>query len=104
MVEVKRAGDGIDEFLSGRGNDLLILGGSRDTVVLERRDGRDTVRNFEDGEDKIDLTDFGFNSFIDVKQLAANVGDDLVVDFGTGEQLIIEGLMRADFNNSDVLI
>lgn len=95
---------GVDVLQGGRGNDLLILGGSEDTVIFEKRDGRDVVRSFTDGIDIIDLRDFDFNNFQEVKQLARNNGNDLVINFDTGDRLTIEDLARADFNNADVMI
>jgi Ca2+-binding RTX toxin-like protein len=54
--DVLEGGIGNDRIEGGVGNDIIITGGGRDIVVIGRREGVDTVRDFRNGSDRIDLT------------------------------------------------
>jgi Ca2+-binding RTX toxin-like protein len=53
--DVLEGGKGNDRLEGGAGNDTLITGGGRDTIVIGLREGVDTVRDFRDRSDRIDL-------------------------------------------------
>ncbi|MBL4543940.1 MAG: hypothetical protein JKP97_19525, partial [Rhodobacteraceae bacterium] len=57
-----RGGDGDDGVWGGIGNDLLTGGAGADRFVFAAGDDADTITDFEDGIDKLDLSDFGFAS------------------------------------------
>ncbi len=76
-------GDGNDLFRGGRGNDGINTGDGRDTIVLRTGDGLDTVRDFEDGVDKIKLGGVRFRQ-LTVEQERRSVrvsfeGEDLLL-------------------------
>lgn len=54
--DVLKGGAGADILMGGVGNDLLFGGRGADTFVFFENGGNDTIRGFESGHDKIDLT------------------------------------------------
>lgn len=95
--------DGVD-ILGGRaGADTLEGGSQADSFQFRRHWGRDTVLDFEDAVDRMDLRafDLGFGK---VKKLAMEFGDDLVLNFGRGDRLTIIDFSKAEFDVTDVLL
>ncbi len=104
-------GAGADLINGGRGNDELTGGNLSDTFVFQRDAGFDTITDFQDGVDKIDLRDFG----IPIPSYAAVVapalsdagGGDTLLDlsaFGGVGSVLIEGLAFVDADASDFLL
>ena len=67
-------GGGADMLIGGMGDDKLTGGGGADKFVFGMGDGEDTVTDFTDGVDMIDLTAFGLEGFGDVAATAADGG------------------------------
>jgi serralysin len=97
-------GEGEDTLSGLQGNDLLTGGIDADTFVYRAKFDRDTIVDFEDGLDKINLGAFDFSKFGTVFKPAKEVGDDLVISFGNGDRLIIEDFSKAEFNVTDVIL
>ena len=105
-----RGGDGNDSLDGGGGNDTLDGGGGddalwgdggADTFVFSFDFGRDTVGDFTNGEDKIDLQSFG-RSLV----FAKRVGDDVQIDVSSadgGGTIVLEEFSIADLDASDFL-
>lgn len=83
---------GDDVFAGGGGNDRYFGGQGNDTYVLATGGMRDTIADFEIGADVIDLTDFGFASFDEVKLQLASGRTGAIIDFGDGDKLVIAGI------------
>ena len=105
--------NGADTLYGGAGDDVLnggIGGGAGDGFVdvFVYKDtatsGYDRVKDFEDGVDRIDLTDFGFTGFADVSALSSQISGGVKVNFGSGNVLLLEGLVLADFDAGDVML
>ncbi|MEL6225184.1 MAG: Calx-beta domain-containing protein, partial [Cyanobacteria bacterium J06627_8] len=77
-----RGGAGSDELIGGRGNDTLIGGSDSDIFVLRNRQGTDLIRDFNIGEDFIQLQ--GSLSFRDLS--FQQQGRDTVIE-ADGESL-----------------
>ena len=89
-------GEGDDTLTGGTGNDTLTGGTGADTFVFASGDGSDTITDFENGTDTIDLsavseisgfsdltiTQEGENTKID---LGENVGEIILEDFTSGD-------------------
>ena len=61
-TDILRGGSGDDLLNGGMGDDILFLGSGADTVVLAPGNGTDTVLDYKDGTDKIQLDgDLTFN-------------------------------------------
>lgn len=55
-----RGGLGSDRLDGGRGDDFLAGGKGSDVLIFRRSAGDDVVQRFKNGQDKLDLTAFGF--------------------------------------------
>ena len=97
--------NGNDRLDGGTGNDNLTGGAGADTFVYRNNDyGYDRIKDFERGIDKIDVTHFGFTSFLQIQDRASETEFGLRIDFGSGNVLMLEGLSESDLSASDVLI
>lgn len=86
--------------LSGLGgNDRLDGGRGDDVFVFKSGHGRDVIRDFEDGVDRIALGDIG--SFSDLDGKISQSGDDVVIRFGGGDVLILRDMDAADLGAGD---
>ena len=105
-VDTVDGGAGDDTMLGGFGGGLL--DGKRDTFVYANtasgNGGFDRIRDFEDGIDLIDLTEFGFASFAEVTALSRDAGLNLRIDFGGDDTLYIDGMSMALFDAGDVIL
>ena len=99
-------GSGDDRLDGGAGNDSLTGGLGVDTFVFEHlaTSQYDRVKDFENGVDKIDLTNFAFVDFAAVQALASDVTAGLKLSFADGNTLLIEGFTLAAFDASDVIL
>ncbi|MEM6381041.1 MAG: matrixin family metalloprotease [Pseudomonadota bacterium] len=72
-----------DDLLSGgSGTDTLIGGSGADTFVFASGFGNDTVTDFQDNIDQLDLTAFNFASVGGALSFASQVAGDVVFTFG----------------------
>ncbi len=103
--------NGADRIEGGDGNDVMRGGisgsagdGFADVFVFTAGDDFDAIKDFENGTDAIDLTDFGFASFAQVEALAEDRPSGLRIDFGGGDVLFIDNLLLAQFDAGDVVL
>ena len=69
--------------------------------VLRVGDGADVIADWEDGVDRMDLTDFGL-SFAEIEALAVDLPIGAVrITLGGGDQFQINGFSTADLDVSD---
>ncbi len=106
MDTINGAG-GNDLIVGGIGNDMLSGGAGDDTFVFVAGDGNDVITDFNAGgvEDALDIT--GLNAFVgfaDVMASASQVGADVIIDFGAGDSVTLNGAMLADLTVDDFLI
>lgn len=80
-------GPGQDTLTGGAGNDLFIGGVGADVFVFEA--GADTIRDFQDGIDRIDLRELRFDTVADVFLFAHQHSDSVVFDFLEGRSLTV---------------
>ena len=95
--------EGDDTLDGGADADVLVGGSGDDTFVFQADHGNDTIKDFEDGNDTIDLT--AFSSITGFSQLTISDNDDgdAVIDlssFGGGE-ITLEGTSSSDLDASD---
>ncbi|MEP3635967.1 MAG: calcium-binding protein [Paracoccaceae bacterium] len=104
----------VDQINGGDGDDLLVGGTNADTFWFFDTDatGVDRIKDFEDGLDRVNLSDWGFASDADVFAIASAAGgadQHTRLDFtdGSGGEtraLVIENLDISDFDASDFLL
>lgn len=98
------SGAGNDVLNGQTGNDVLFGGSGADIFVFESGTGRDLIRDFETGIDKIDLTGLGFTSFADVQAHMLQNKHATVIDLGHGDTLVVQGVFNAEFSQGDFII
>jgi Ca2+-binding RTX toxin-like protein len=93
---------GADRLSGGKGADLLTGGADADTFVFKTHFGKDTIADFENGTDRIDLSHWtGVDSFADLKAHHLTVsGDDLVIANGS-DSLTLHDMHKTDLDASD---
>lgn len=108
------SGDGGNDYIvGGAGNDLLngktgddkLFGESgADIFVFESGTGKDLIRDFQTGIDKIDLTGFGLTSYADVQAHMLQNKHATVIDLGHGDMVVVQGVFNAEFSQGDFII
>lgn len=98
QLEGEKGNDWLD---GGKGDDKLFGGLGRDTFVFRKGDGRDTIGDFTDGEDIILIDGKKYNNFNDLESVISQNGHDIVIDFGEGDQVIIENIDRSQLSADD---
>jgi Ca2+-binding RTX toxin-like protein len=98
-------GHGGKDWISGEGGrDILTGGDGADTFTFGIGFGRDTITDYQDGEDRISLlagkVAFDFESLEDNLQ---QHGDDVWITLGKGDRLVVEDTELADLTMSDFL-
>ncbi|CAK7009681.1 calcium-binding protein [Saezia sanguinis] len=83
--DVLIGGDGDDYLAGGAGNDILEGGAGSDTYYFERGWGQDVINNWDNGQNKLDVIQFGAGiSAQDIETLYEGMGGD-----GAGGHLIL---------------
>lgn len=90
-------GGGHDDILDGgAGNDLLKGGSGADTFVFAQGDGSDVILDFETGIDTLQIAQEIANGSEDatifLSQHAVQTSEGFLLDFGGGNDLLIEGV------------
>ena len=94
--------DGDDVLIGGRGNDTLTGGLGFDIFRFKGSDDRDTITDFEDGTDLIDLREMaGVSAYGDLDLV--EVGSDVEVRLG-GATVVVQGFGLSAFSENDFLI
>lgn len=87
-------GDGSDYINGGEGRDYLVGGRGRDTFVFT--DGADTIVDFDIRYDTLKLDDDLWSGRLSSNQIINRFGSfedgDLILDFGSGHVLTLEGI------------
>ena len=97
--------DDSDDTLQGGTSDDTMTGGTgSDTFVFNEKSGNDTITDFTDGDDTIDLSAFsGITGFTDLDGKISQSGSDTVIDltdFGGGT-ITLEGFTSTDLTTDD---
>jgi len=91
---------GDDELDGGTGKDVLIGGGGEDLFVFAAGMSTDKIRDFDadNGDGAQDLINATFAS---TTITASANGKDTIVDFGSGDRFILQGVTSSEINASD---
>ena len=85
-------GAGDDIIDGGAGDDSLTGGADADTFVFQAGHGNDTIADFTDGEDIIDVSSLGITG-ISSLTFSTNADNDLVINTGEGNgTIVLEGV------------
>ena len=96
-------GDGRDELNGNGGDDLLVGGAGADSALFDADHGFDTILDFTDNEDRIDLTSFGLFGFdaLDISSVSNGVRIDLS-DYD-GRTILLEGFTITNLDALDFI-
>ncbi len=97
--DVVDGGGGRDMVSGGRGADELTGGGGRDVFVFDTGDGRDTITDFRQRQDRIEIQS-GADSFDDLA--ITQVGDDVLIRF-SNVRITVEDDQIANFTAADFI-
>jgi Ca2+-binding RTX toxin-like protein len=96
-------GTGKDWIDGGKGVDLLTGNAGKDTFVYASGYGKDTITDFVNGIDQIDISDWkGFKNFEDVKDHLERSDEDVIIKDGS-EWLTITNTVKADLDETDFI-
>jgi Ca2+-binding RTX toxin-like protein len=93
-------GDGDDAIVGGKGNDEMSGGAGNDTFVFSGKSGKDTILDFDVDTDVLQIAKSKFIKNVkDVVKNAKQQGDDLVINLGHGNKIILKDVSKAEFKN-----
>ncbi|WP_424932927.1 calcium-binding protein [Amaricoccus macauensis] len=90
---------GKDSLYGGGGNDELTGGKHADVFVFGKSHGTDTITDYEDGVDRIEITK-GANKF--GKLMISEKGSDVEISWAS-TKVIVEDMNKSDFGNGDFI-
>jgi serralysin len=93
--------DGQDVIDGGAGTDMLYGGADADRFVVMSGSGADTIMDFEDGLDLIDLRGYAGATFANTMVAAA--GADVLLTFFGGETALLKNMLAANITDADFL-
>jgi Ca2+-binding RTX toxin-like protein len=98
---------GKDKLYGGKDNDKLTGGAGKDIFVFAKKEGKDTITDFTNGKDKIDLSAFNFNNKAAALAKFYEIGSDTNDKLGftyKGTEIIVKGIDMGDLNGADIII
>lgn len=90
---------GTDYLSGGLGNDMLKGGAGQDYFIFDRA-GVDHITDFEDGSDQLVIDGVNNQSDFDALNIK-QIDGDTVINFGDGNKIVIDGLLKSDFTFSE---
>ena len=99
--DLLNGGGGRDRIIGGNGDDTAIGGRAADTFVFSDGDDSLTIRDFRFRDnDRLELDDDLWSGDMTAAQVVSIYGDvvdgDLVLDFGNGDMIVLEGMTNAN--------
>lgn len=90
-----------DRLDGGADNDTLTGGQGEDSFIFSAGTGRDIVRDFEDGLDRleVDMASTGLSGFSDLT--LTQQGNHVLVDLGNGDEVLVRNIAQADLTAAD---
>ena len=96
-------GLGNDRLNGMGGNDVLFGEGGNDTFVFGIGTGGDVIGDFTRGQDKIDISAFGF-SFAQAQANFSQVGGNGAINLGNGDFIVLNGVTMSQLTASDFIL
>ena len=98
-------GAGADVIFGNGGSDIISGGAGADMFYFVQTDtGTDTITDFENDVDKLNLQYLNFATAQDVLNAASSSGADTVIDLGAGTSIVLQNFSLANFNENDFLV
>ncbi|MFD0980731.1 fasciclin domain-containing protein [Tropicimonas aquimaris] len=97
-------GNGGDDILDGgQGQDQLTGGRGEDTFVFSEGYGKDTVVDFRNGHDTIDVSGLGITTFDEIEAAVVEKNYGTVLNFGDGDRLVLLGTDESRLDDGDFI-
>ena len=100
--DILKGGNGSDKLFGGQGNDKMTGGSGADTFVFSKHSGRDIITDFDIKKDMIQIAKgiHGIKKPADVIDHAKQHGDDVIIDLGGGNKIILKDVKLSDLKKS----
>ncbi len=100
-----RGGQGMDLIAGGTGNDDLTGGKGADVFLFAAGDDKDVIEDFRNGQDRIDLTAYGFDGYHDFRAKADVYAHEksVIIDLGHGDKITLDGIKLSQIESSDFI-
>lgn len=97
-------GAGVDRIDGGAGDDVMSGGGSSDRFVRSHGDGVDTITDFRAGSggDKIELDDYAFRSFTEIRITQQSAG--AYVNLGKDGGILLKGVSASSLTSANFVL
>lgn len=97
-----RGAEGDDEIGGGAGDDVLFGDDGADVFVFSKGNDHDSIGDFTKGDDTISLVGFeGIESFGDLASKMFRYDNDVWIQLGNGDKLMIQNIDVGDLDASD---
>ena len=96
-------GQGNDRLDGGTGNDRLAGGPGADVFVFAPGNGADTITDFANGQDRIDLTAFDLSGYDDLTVTSSTDGVTIDLSAHDGDTILLQGFDMASLDATDFL-
>jgi len=94
----------VNKLTGGRGNDAMTGGSGADDFAFATGFGRDTITDFQNNVDDIDLRTYNFSSVSSVLSKSTQVGADVQIKLASTDIIILQDFKLSDLNASDFLL
>ncbi|MDR6757418.1 Ca2+-binding RTX toxin-like protein [Mycoplana sp. BE70] len=95
---------GANKINGGKGNDTLTGGGGADVFVFAKGYGKDTITDFQNNIDDIDLRSYGLASVGAVLKKAVQVGTDVHIKLSSTDIIVLDDFKLKDLDARDFLL
>ena len=102
--DILNAGAGNDRLKGGAGDDILTGGSGNDRFIFDLRGGNDTVKDFGNGSDRLDFSNFNLATVDDLLARADQVGGDVVFTMDGGETMTLKHVLLSSLDQGDFII
>ncbi|HUH50378.1 MAG TPA: protease [Mycoplana sp.] len=95
---------GANKLNGGKGNDTLTGGAGADVFVFAKGYGKDTITDFQNDIDDIDLRSYNYVSVDSVLNNAVQVDTDVHITLSSTDIIVLKGFKLTDLDASDFLL
>lgn len=95
---------GVNKITGFKGNDTLTGGGGSDIFVFAAGYGRDTITDFKNNVDDIDLQSYNFSSVSSVLSKTFEVGDNVEIRLSSTDVIILKNFTKASLDAGDFVL
>lgn len=95
---------GVNRITGEKGNDTLTGGAGADDFVFAKGYGRDTITDFQNNVDDIDLRSYGFSSVSSVLSKSFQVGADVEIRLSSTDVIVLKNFTKGHLDAADFLL